>query len=337
MRRRDVIAGPAGYSSRRRFLAGVASFGLASQAVSATGQRRLGLLIPFRSEDPEARSWVAGFQSALQVSGWAAHNLGFDFRWTGPSPDAMQAAAADLVRSAPEVIFVHGVPMLAATRNATTTIPLVFVQVPDPVESGFVASLARPEGNITGFTNFDLATGGKWLEMLREVTPGMSRVLVLQDAKNPSWLPHYRAMEGAAAGMGLRLHPAQVGDADEIERAVAAFADIGSGGCVALPSPTLSAHRKRLVALVAGRRIPTVYPFRTFTNRGGLMSYGVDTGDLYRRAASYIDRILRGAAITQLPVQQPTKFELAVNLKAAKELGLTIPPSLLTLANEVIE
>jgi putative ABC transport system substrate-binding protein len=227
--------------------------------------------------------------------------------------------------------------MLTAARNETTTIPIVFVQVPDPVETGFVTSLARPERNITGFTNFDLATGGKWLEMLREVAPGLSRVLVLQDAKNPSWVPHYRAMEGPAAMIGVGLHPAQVGDANEIRRAIAVFVDAGGGGCIALPSPILSANRESLVALVQEQRVPTVYPFRSFTERGGLMSYGIDTGDLYRRAAAYIDRVLRGSAIVQLPVQQPTKFELVVNLKTAKALGLTVPPTLIARADEVIE
>jgi putative ABC transport system substrate-binding protein len=326
-----------GCNSRRAFLAGIATLCFASKAVGENAKRRLALLIPFRSEDTEARAWILGLRSALQVAGWESKNVDFDFRWTGPSPERMEAAAWDVVRSRPDVLFVHGVPMLSAVRSATATIPVVFVQVPDPVETGFVASLARPNGNITGFTNFDLATGGKWLEMLRDVVPRLSRVLVLQDAKNPSWLPHYRAMESAATSMGLNLYPQQVGNAGEIESVVTAFADTGGGGCVALPSPTLSENRERVVAVVQGRRIPTVYPFRSFTDRGGLMSYGIDTGDLYRRAATYIDRILRGAVIAQLPVQQPTKFELVVNLKAAKAIGLAMPSSLVGRADAVIE
>jgi putative ABC transport system substrate-binding protein len=326
MRRRDVIAG-----------LGAASVGI-GRSFAQPLKRRIGILIPFRPEYPDAAAWVSALRKALEAAGWfEGQTASFAFQWTGENPDSMAAAAAELVRQAPDVVFVHGVPMLTAARKATDSIPLIFVQVPDAVESGFVSSFAQPSGNITGFTNFDLNTGGKWIELLKGVAPSILRVLILQDAENPSWKPHMRAIEAAAPAAGLQLLPAAVADGPGIERAVARFASEGGGGCVALPSPLLSAKRQVLLEAVAGYKVPTVYPFSTFTRRGGLLSYGTDTADLYRRAGVYIDRILRGAFVRDLPVQQPTRFELVINLKAAEALGLTFPPSILAQADEVIE
>lgn len=296
------------------------------------------MLIPFSETDPEARGWLAAFSDALRERGWSdGVNLRIDYRWSGSSADRMRSSAGEAIAVAPDAIVAHGVPMLAAVGRATTQVPIVFVQVADPVATGFVDTLARPGRNVTGFTNFEYNTGAKWLELLKEVEPRLARVLVIQNPENPSWSGHLSAIAEAARPLGVELVPAAAHNSDDFERVVAEFARAGGGALISLPSPVASAHRELLVRLAAQHGLPAVYPFRTFVTRGGLMSYGTDTGDLYRRAASYIDRILKGATPGELPVQQPTKFELAINLKAGSALGLTIPPALFARADEVIE
>jgi putative tryptophan/tyrosine transport system substrate-binding protein len=235
------------------------------------------------------------------------------------------------------MIFAVATNSAAALRQQTLSIPIVFVQVADPVGQGFVTNLARPEGNITGFTNFEFSFGGKWLQVLRECAPGVNAVAVIFDPNLPTWAPYLRSIEAAAPTFGVRLTPAGVRDAADIEQRIAAFAREPNGALVVLPSPVTIEHRQSIIAAAARQRLPAVYPYRLFTANGGLMSYGVDVPDLYRRAASYVDRILRGAKVAELPVQQPTKYELTINLKTAKALGLMVPPTLLASADEVIE
>jgi putative ABC transport system substrate-binding protein len=325
---------------RREFLAALPGAAVASTALAQGGNRvrRIAVLIPFSGNDPEARGWIAAFSNALRERGWSeGGNLGIDYRWTGGDAERMRSAAGEAIALAPDAILAHGVPMLAAVGQATREVPVVFVQVADPVATGFVDTLARPGRNVTGFTNFEYATGAKWLELLKEVEPQLARMLVIQNPENPSWSGHFGAIAEAAGRLGIELAPAAAHTSEDFRRIVADFAQEGGGGLISLPSPIASAHRELLVALAAQHRLPAIYPFRTFVTRGGLMSYGTDTGDLYRRAASYVDRILNGGMPGELPVQQPTKFELAVNLKAAKALGLTIPPTLLARADEIIE
>ena len=225
----------------------------------------------------------------------------------------------------------------AALRQQTLSIPIVFVLVADPVGQGFVTNLARPEGNITGFTNFEFSMGGKWLQVLKECAPGISAVAVVFDPNLPSWAPFLRSIESAAPPFGIRLTPAAVRDAADIERRLAAFAREPNGALIILASPVTMQNRQSIIAATARYRLPAVYPFRVFTVNGGLISYGVDVPDLFKRAASYVDRILRGAKAAELPVQNPTKYELTINLKTAKALGLMVPPTLLARADEVIE
>jgi putative ABC transport system substrate-binding protein len=227
--------------------------------------------------------------------------------------------------------------MLAAVGQATSEIPVVFVQVADPVVTGFVESLAHPGRNVTGFTNYEYAMGAKWLELLKQVQPNLTKALVLQDPENPSWEGHLGAIAAVAPTLKVVLTPAAAHDGAEIREAVETFAKGGPGGLISLPSPVASANRELLVELCARHAMPAVYPFSTFVRRGGLMSYGVDTGGLYRASVSYIDRILRGERPSELPVQQPTKFEFVVNVKTGKAMGLEFPPALLATADDVIE
>jgi len=327
---------------RREFITLLGSIAAALPFVAHAQQqghiRRIGVLIPFASDHSEAQTWLSAFVQGMQSHGWIdGRNLNIIYRWAGNQAEGMRIAAAEMVALRPDVILSHGVPMLAEVQRVTQTIPVVFAQVPDPVESGFVRTLAQPGGNITGFTNFEYATGGKWLELLKETAPQISRVLVMQNVENPSWQGHWEAIEAIAPAFGVELLQANARNSLEIENAITTFAQKANGGLISLPSPIASTHRGLIVSLVAHHRLPTIYPFRSFPEKGGLMSYGVVTADLYRRAASYIDRILTGAQPANLPVQRPTKFELVINLKTLKALGLGLPSSLLAQADEVIE
>jgi putative tryptophan/tyrosine transport system substrate-binding protein len=250
--------------------------------------------------------------------------------------------ATTLALQTSTVCRAHGVELLAALtvaalRQQTLSIPIVFVNIPDPIGQGFVTNLARPEGKIIGFTTFEFSIGGKWLQLLKECVPGVSAVAVVFDPNAPTWASYLRSIEAAAPTFGIRLTPALVRDAAEIKQRVAAFAHEPNGALVVIPSAIVVQHPQSVIAAAAQYRLPAIYPFRFFTADGGLISYGIDVPDLYRRAASYVDRILRGAKVAELPVQQPTKYELAINLKTAKALGLEVPHSLLARADEVIE
>jgi putative ABC transport system substrate-binding protein len=296
----------------------------------------LGMLLP--SGVGEREQIAAGLQQ-LGKLGWNdGDNLKITYKWI-PSMEfeILRANAADLVRMGPDVIWVLSNPALAALQRTTRTLPTVFVQVADPVGGGFVESLARPGGSTTGFTNFEGSMGSKWLELLIEVAPGTARALVLRHPETAAHREFYRTIEGAATARGMSLIAADIRNAADIERAFVLLADAPGCGLIPLPHPLTVNNRDMLIGLAARNRMPAVYPFRYFATVGGLLSYGSDATDLWRRSASYVDRILRGAKPGDLPVQAPTKFELAINLQTAKALGIEVPTTLLARADEVIE
>ena len=300
--------------------------------------RRIGVLTNLDEADPELKGWLTAFQVELQKLGWAqGRNISFEYRWPGSDEQHLQSSAADLVKAAPDVIFAAATPALVALYRESRSLPIVFVQVSDPVKLGFVASLARPGGNMTGFTTFEYPVGGKWLELLKDTAPGRTRVAVLLDPSNPSGLAYLQGVEAAAASLGVQLTHADVHNAADIERAISDFAQQPNGALVVAPTAATILHRNLIVTLAARHRLPAVYPYRFFASSGGFISYGVDLAEQYRQAAGYVDRILRGANPGELPVQLSSKFELVVNLKTAKALGLTIPEPFLQHAGEVIE
>jgi putative ABC transport system substrate-binding protein len=303
------------------------------------GMRRIGVLMALAETDPQAQARVGAFRDALKKLGWTeGRNLKFDFRWGAPDPlRRMPALAAELVALKPDVMLAAAPPALKALQQATRTIPIVFAQVPDPVGTGFVASLARPGGNITGFTIFEYQIGVKWLELLMQIAPRVKRVAVLHLPNTPTLAEYIRQIESVAPTFHVELSTLPARNADEIERGVEAFAREPNGGMVVIPSPLTTTRRGQIVALAMRHRLPAVYPYRYFVTSGGLASYGVDNIDLYRRAAPYVDRILKGEQPANLPVQQPNKFELVINLKTAKALGLDVPITLLARTDQVIE
>jgi putative ABC transport system substrate-binding protein len=328
-------------TGRREFitlLGGAAAWPLAARAQQREKMRRIGFLSPIAESDPDNQNWIRGLTQRLEELGWTNdRNMRIDFRFAGADSSRLPGLATELLESRPEVLIAATIGPATALRQQTLSIPIVFVLVPDPVAAGFVTNLARPEGNITGFTNFEFSIGGKWLQLLRECVPSVGRIGVVFDPANPSWAPYLRAIEAAARPAGVHLTPAGVRGAAEIEERLAAFAQESNSALVVVPSPVTVGYRKTIIAAANRYRLPAIYPYRYFILEGGFMSYGVDTIDLFRRAASYVDRILRGSDVTDLPVQLPTKYELIINLKTAKTLGLTVPPSLLARADEVIE
>jgi putative ABC transport system substrate-binding protein len=324
---------------RREFIALLGGAGLAwPLAARAQQPRRIGVLTPFNERDTEGRSRVSAFQEALREAGWVeGRNIRIDYRWAAGDPERIRAYAAEIVGLAPEAILGNSTPVLAALRKETQTIPIVFTGVSDPVGVGFIASLARPGGNLTGFANFEPEMGGKWLQELKEVAPSVNRVAFILNRQNASWASLFRAIEAVAPTFGVTASAVDVRDATEIERAITAFGGQSNGGLIVQPDGITSAHRQLIIDLAAKYGLPAVYPFRFFATDGGLMAYGINIVDQFRRAASYVDRILRGAKPADLPVQAPTKFELVINLKTAKALGLKIPDSFLVRADEVIE
>jgi len=327
---------------RRGFItflgAGIAAWPLAARGQQAEPMRRIGVLGALAAEDPYNQARYAAFLRELQQLGWTdGRNVHIDARWSAGNAADTRKYAADLVALAPDVILAAATEATAALRQNTFSIPIVFAQVPDPIELGFVGSLARPGGNITGFTNFESAIGGKWLQALKELSSGISRVGLIFDPDNPSWIVYARAVEAAASSFGVRLSPAGIHNAFEIERTITAFAGQTNAGLIVLPGPVVDVNRDLIIALTARHRLPAIYPYGYYAAVGGLIAYGPDTNDLFRRAAGYVDRILKGEKPADLPVQQPTKYELAVNLKTAKALDLIIPQRLLASADEVIE
>ncbi len=333
--------------TRRKALFGLAAglgfagaWPLAARAQQPVRMKRIGVLIPFAESDAEAQAQVAAFRKEFQQLGWTeGRNVRFDFRWGAGQAGRIQTFAKELVALGPDVIVTRSTPATAAVLKETRTIPIVFVVVSDPVGDGLVASLARPGGNVTGFTNVEASLGGKWLELLKEITPSITRVAVIQ---NPRTAPgrgtyYLRVAKEAASSIGLKMIVTPIQDAAEITQAIDAFAREPNTGLLVLPDSTTLFHRELVIAAAAWHRLPAVYSIRVFATDGGLASYGVDITDLYRRGASYVDRVLRGAKPNELPVQAPIKFELIINLKTAKALGIPIPRSVLLRADEVIE
>jgi len=328
-------------SSRREFitlLGGAAvAWPLAARAQQAGRVHRIGVLMSLSERDPVAQGPITAFREGLQQLGWNESNLRIDYRWAEGDVSRLPVFAAELVKARPDVLVVNGTPALTAAQRQAGSVPIVFVQVADPVSSGIVESLAHPGGNITGFTNYEYTMGGKWLEALNEVAPGLGRVLVIFNPDNSGAPGLLRAIESAATSLRVQVSASPVHGPTEIERSFDAFASKPNSGILVQNDLITFVHRDLIVALAARYRLPAVYPFRAFTTSGGLMSYGVDIVDVYRRAVSYVDRILRGETPGNLPVQAPTKFDLVINLQTAKALGLEIPPTLLARADEVIE
>jgi putative ABC transport system substrate-binding protein len=312
---------------------------LAARAQQAERVRRIGVLSTVPADDSESQVRMAAFHQGLQEAGWVVgRNLRIDYGWSGAG-DAQQVRqyANELVALAPEVILAVTTAAVGPLQQATRTTPIVFVQVSDPVGTGFVESLARPGGNTTGFTLFEFGLSAKWLELLKEVAPTVTRALVFRDPGLTSGIAQFAVMQSAGPLLGVEVSPIGVTGASEIERAVAAMAQQSNGGLIVLPGSLTLLHRKLIIALAAQYRLPAVYPYRYHISDGGLISYGPDATEQYRRAGGYIDRILKGERPADLPVQAPTKYELVINLKTAKALGLEVPPSLLARADEVIE
>ena len=329
---------------RREFfglIGGVATWPLAARA-QPQAARRIGVISAIPESDPEQKPRRMAFQQSLEQLGWATgRNLHIDFRWNNRGDVAvseeMLSLAREIVALEPEVILVQSNPGVAALRQVTSTIPIVFVSVADPVESGFVESLARPGGNITGFSNFEASMGGKWLEALKQIAPRITRVMAVLQIETAANAGFLRTAQSAAASVGVNLTAASVHNATEIETALTALSTESDCGLIVMPHPVTVTHREVILKLAIRYRLPAVYPFRYYAAEGGLMSYGIDLVDLYRRAATYVDRILRGATPRELPVQAPSKFEMVINLKTAKALGLDVPVQLQQLADEVIE
>jgi putative ABC transport system substrate-binding protein len=325
---------------RREFLGilgGAAAWPVTLKAQSTERVRVVGILNILGSDDPEAQARRAVFEQTLQQLGWmVGRDLKIEIRQIGADLDSTRRYAAELIALAPDVIVSIGSISVAPLQQATRTIPIVFMNVPDPVGAGFVESMAHPGGNITGFSNFEYSMSGKWAELLKQIAPNVTRALVFRDPTSAAGIGQFAAVRSVAQSLGVELTPANVRDTDEIERAVAAFARSGNGGVIVTAGGT-AAHRKLIISLATRYKLPSVYPYRYYAVDGGLITYGPNSHDQVRRAAGYVDRILKGEKPADMPVQAPTKYELIVNLKTAKALGLTIPQSLLATADEVIE
>src|SRR5262245_5864811 len=325
---------------RRKFislLGGATAWPLVARAQHGEQVRRIGVLMNGAADDAEGQARLTAFTGALKQLGWSdGRNLRIDTRWA--TADDIRRHAAELAALAPDVLVAgNGTPTVAPLLQATRTVPIVFTVVIDPVGSGFVASLAQPGGNATGFTIYEYSMSGKWLELLKEIAPNVTRVAVSRDPAVPSGTGQFGALQIVAPSLGVQLTPVDVRDAGEIERAVAAFASGLNGGLIVTGSAAGIVHRNLIAKLAARPKLPAVYPGRYYVTAGGLISYGPDFGDQYRRAAGYVDRILKGEKPADLAVQAPTKYELVINLKTAKALGLAMPPAVLGRADEVIE
>src|SRR5262245_5760058 len=326
---------------RRKFitlLGGSAAWPLVARAQQRERMRRVGVLHTPAADDPEGQVRNAAFLQGLEQFGWTdGGNVRIETRWAAGDADRIRRFVAELVMLAPDVIVTTGSSTVGPLQQATRTVPIVFVGTPDPVGAGFVESMARPGGNITGFTPFEYGIGAKWLELLKQSAPGVTRVAVLRDAAITAGIGMWGAIQSVAPSFGVELRPIDVRDAGEMERALAAFARSPNGGLILTGSALAIVHRNLIIRLAARYKLPAVYFARNFVADGGLMSYGPDPADQFRRAASYVDRILKGEKPADLPVQAPTRYGLSINLKTARALGLDVPPTLLARANEVIE
>ena len=316
----------------------VAAWPLAARAQQRGGMRRVGVLMHLAADDPEGQSRLAAFLQGLQEAGWAVgRNVNIDVRWAAGEADRFRKYAMELVALAPDVILTSAPPSIRAMQQATRTVPIVFVLVPDAVGTGIVDSLVRPGGNATGFMSYEYTLSGKWLELLKEITPGVTRAAVIRDAALSVGPAQFGVIQAVAPSLRVEVNPVNTRDAGEIERAIAAFAGSPNGGLIVTASASAIAHRDLIVTLAARHKLPAVYHRRVYLTNGGLMSYGPDFTDQFRRAAGYVDRILKGEKPADLPVQSPTKYELVINLKTTKALGLDVPATLLARADEVIE
>ena len=329
--------------ARRDFIAllgGTAAWPLAAHAQQAERMRRIGVLSNIGESDLEAQSMVTALHEGLRKLGWVnGPNLQIDHRWAAGSPERIVALAKELLSLNPDAIVAHTTPSVAALRNQTDTVPIVFVQISDPIGASFVTSFARPGGNVTGFTNFESSMVGKWVEMLKEIAPSMSRVAYLFNPQTAPYVPRFYQVPLEAAARSIKVEPiaSPVQSIGELESAIVSLGRDSSTGLIMMPDSFNIVHRDRIIALAAQQRLPAISPYRFAVVEGGLMSYGVEQIELFRQAASYVDRILKGTKPNELPVQAPTRFELVLNLKTAKMLGLAVPLPLLTRADEVIE
>jgi len=317
---------------------GVAAWPLVSHAQVADRKRRVGALIGYAEGDPETKVRLAAFEQGLQKRGWASRtNVQIDYRFAGGSESLFQRFAKELIALDPDVILTHTTPAAAAVQRESRTVPIVFVNVSDPIGAGLIASLAKPGANLTGMLHVEAGIVGKWLAMLREIAPGLSRAALVANPKTTPYDYFLNAAQHAAPSFGIELVPRPVATAEDIESAIEALARVPNSGIVVPPDSTTVDHRSAIIDLAARHRVPAVYAFNFFVAAGGLMSYGTDQVDLFRHAANYVDRVLRGGKPAGLPVQEPTRFETAVNVNTAKALGLTVPYGLLLAADELID
>jgi putative tryptophan/tyrosine transport system substrate-binding protein len=327
--------------NRRDFimlLGGAAAWPIVARAQQGERMRRVGVLMNTAADDTEGQARLIALVQGLQQLGWTnSQNMRIEIRWGAGDVDLFHRYAGELVALGPDVILAASGATVPALLAASRSIPIVFAQTADPVGAGFVASLARPGGNATGFTQIEYGMSGKWLELLKQIAPGVRRAAVIRDASDPSGMGQWGAIHAMAPSLGVEVRPVNAHDARDMERAVTAFVQSADGGLVVTAGAPTLVHREKIVSLAARHRLPAVYPFRYHVTSGGLISYGPDTIDPYRRAAAYVDRILKGEKPADLPVQAPTKYELVINLKTAKALGLEIPTTVLARADEVIE
>jgi putative ABC transport system substrate-binding protein len=312
---------------------------LTARGQQSSRLRRVGVLMTFAADDPDGQANFAALAQGLQEFGWTVgRNLRLDYRWGANDLDRFRTYAAELITLSPDVVVATAGSVVTAFQQASRTVPIVFVTTIDPVGGGWVESLARPGGNVTGFSSYEFSIGAKWLELLKDIAPDLKRVAVIRDASVPAGSGGFAAIQTGAASFNIELTPVGVRDADEIERGISRFATGPNGGLVVVgPPSSLVIHRDLIITLAARHKLPAVYPNRLFITHGGLMSYGADSIDQYHRGASYIDRILKGEKPADLPVQAPVKYQLVINLKTANTLGLTVPPTVLARADEVIE
>jgi putative tryptophan/tyrosine transport system substrate-binding protein len=323
---------------RRELIAALGSAATWSLTARAQQPKRIGVLMGLAADDPEGQARVTVFLQGLAELGWTVgHNVRIDIRWGAVDADSSRRYGAEVVALAPDVILAPASAAMGALQQTTRTVPIVFVSIIDPVGAGFIESLARPGGNVTGFTLFEYGLSGKWLGLLKEIAPGVTRAAFLRDTAVGSGVGQYAIIQSVAQSSGVELRPIDVLDPVAIERAVVAFAQVPNGGLIIVGSPSAQLHRNLIITLAARHHLPAVYPYAHFARSGGLIAYGPDSVPSYRLAAGYVDRILKGEKPADLPVQAPTKYELVINLKTAKALGLDVPPMLLARADEVIE